>query len=312
MVKALVTGCAGFIGSHLVERLLDEGDTVVGVDCFTDYYSPEQKRANIARAAAQSGFTLVEKDILDMERFPDVDCVYHLAAQPGVRASWGKNFEVYTRNNVEATQRLLEFYRSKELKSFIYSSSSSVYGDAKLPMTEEGRPLPISPYGVTKLAAENLCYLYWKNYGVPSISLRYFTVYGPRQRPDMAINKFVHAILNEREIQIYGDGSQLRDFTFIEDVIDAIVLAANSHLAGEVFNIGGGHAISVNKLIKEIERVLDKKGHITHVATQKGDVKDTRADISTASNILGWKPRWHIEDGLQEYVKWYCESHHRN
>jgi nucleoside-diphosphate-sugar epimerase len=303
-VKALVTGCAGFIGSHLVERLLDEGNTVVGIDCFTDYYSPEQKRVNVARAAAQSGFTLVESDILAMERFPDVDCVYHMAAQPGVRASWGKNFKVYTRNNVEATQRLLEFYRSNELKSFIYSSSSAVYGDAKLPMTEEARPLPISPYGVTKLAAENLCYLYWKNYGVPSISLRYFTVYGPRQRPDMAINKFVRAILNEREIQIYGDGSQLRDFTFIEDVIDAIVLAANSYLAGEVFNIGGGHAISVNSLIKCIENLTEKTAHIRYEERQKGDAKDTMADTTKAKELLSWQPRIDIKRGLKAYIQW--------
>jgi nucleoside-diphosphate-sugar epimerase len=308
MLKVLVTGCAGFIGSHLVERLLDRGDTVVGIDCFTDYYRPAQKRANIVQAAAQSGFTLVENDILDMEQFPEVDCVYHLAAQPGVRASWGENFTVYTRNNVEATQRLLESYRSAKLRAFIYASSSSVYGDAKLPMNEEARPVPISPYGVTKLAAENLCYLYWKNYGVPTISLRYFTVYGPRQRPDMAIHRFVHAILSERAIPIYGDGEQLRDFTFIDDVIDAIVRAADSGNAGEIFNVGGGHTTSVNALIKKIEDISGKSASVRYEEQQKGDVKDTLADISKATRLLSWKPQTDIETGLKAYIDWVMTS----
>ncbi len=188
-----------------------------------------------------------------MDAFPHVDRVFHMAAQPGVRASWGTNIATHTKNNIEATQRLLEFYRFVELKSFIYSSSSSVYGDAELPMKEDVRPLPVSPYGVTKLAAENLCYLLWKNYGVPVISLRYFTVFGPRQRPDMAIHRFVHAILNERELKIYGDGQQLGDFTFVNDVIDAIQVAALSDSTREIFSIGEGHTISVNALIQSIE-----------------------------------------------------------
>jgi UDP-glucose 4-epimerase len=231
-----------------------------------------------------------------------------MAAQPGVRASWGANFATYTKNNVEATQRLLEFYRSTELKSFIYSSSSSVYGDAELPMNEDARPLPVSPYGVTKLAAENLCFLYWKNYGVPVVSLRYFTVYGPRQRPDMAIHRFVHAILNEREIEIYGDGEQLRDFTFVSDVIDALELATQSDSKGEVFNIGGGHTISVNALIQSIERLVGKKSRVRHVEQQKGDARDTLADTTKATQLLSWSPQTDLERGLKTYVAWVLED----
>lgn len=194
---ALVTGCAGFIGSHLVDHLLDENFKVIGIDCFTDYYSKHIKERNLQNAMQHEDFTFMDKDILTMTEFPEVDYVFHQAAQAGVRASWGSNFEIYTRNNILATQKLLEYYKKKdiELKKFIFASSSSVYGDAKkLPITENTPKKPISPYGVTKLAAENLCNLYYENYKVPTVSLRYFTVYGPRQRPDMAINKFVKAI----------------------------------------------------------------------------------------------------------------------
>jgi nucleoside-diphosphate-sugar epimerase len=310
MPTALVTGCAGFIGSHLVERLLESDFRVIGIDCFTDYYSPALKRANIERAAAQREFTLIEKDIVEMRSFPAVDYVFHMAAQPGVRASWGTNFEVYLRNNVRATQNLLEYYKSQQIKKFIYSSSSSVYGDAPLPMREDSLVKPVSPYGVTKLAAEHLCYLYWKNFNVPSISLRYFTVYGPRQRPDMAIHKFVKAVLTDEVISIYGDGSQTRDFTFIRDVIDALVLGAETELCGEVFNVGGGSQISVNELVEEIERITEKRAVIDRTVAQKGDVKDTRADISKVRNQLGWRPHWHIRDGLKEYVRWRHEVQH--
>ena len=302
MTRVLVTGCAGFIGSHLVDRLLQRDNDVIGIDCFTDYYPEEQKLANLSRALNNERFTLIRQDILGMRRFPRVDHVFHLAAQPGVRASWGANFATYTKNNVEATQRLLEFYRSTELESFIYSSSSSVYGDAELPMREDARPLPVSPYGVTKLAAENLCYLYWKNYGVPVVSLRYFTVYGPRQRPDMAIHRFVYAILHEREIQVYGDGEQLRDFTFVDDVIEALELAAQSDKKGEVFNIGGGQTISVNALIRSIESLVGKKARVRYIERQKGDARDTLADAAKATRLLSWSPHTDLESGLKTYV----------
>ena len=214
-MKALVTGCAGFIGSNLTDRLLDLGCEVIGIDCFTDYYSRTIKEANLSNALKDSNFKLREDDILHTYKFPEVDYVFHLAAQAGVRASWGKSFEIYTKNNIEATQKLLEYYKDINIKKFVYSSSSSVYGDAKLPMKEDSLLKPISPYGASKLAAEHLCYLYWKNYNVPTVSLRYFTVYGPRQRPYMAIHKFINSILNDEQIAIFGNGEQTRDFTFV-------------------------------------------------------------------------------------------------
>ena len=279
-MKALVTGCAGFIGSHLTERLLREGYEVIGIDCFTDYYPREIKEANLSNVLKSKKFKLIEEDILEMNKFPEVDYVFHEAAQAGVRASWGKSFETYMRNNVQATQKLLEFYKDLDIKKFVYASSSSVYGDAELPMREDSLLKPVSPYGVTKLAGENLCYLYWKNYNVPTVSLRYFTVYGPRQRPDMAIHKFVKAIFNGDEITVFGDGTQTRDFTFVDDVVEATILAAESNSVGEVFNIGGGSRVSVNDLIEMMEDIIGKKAKVKYIEKQKGDVRDTLADVS--------------------------------
>ena len=303
-MKVFVTGCAGFIGSYLTERLLKEGFEVTGIDCFTDYYPREIKEENISNALDYKNFEFIEKDILNMDKFPKVDYVFHLAAQAGVRASWGKSFEIYTRNNIEATQRLLEFYKNLKIKKFVYASSSSVYGDAELPMREDSLLKPISPYGVTKLAGENLCYLYWKNYNVPTVSLRYFTVYGPKQRPDMAIHKFVKAVLKNEEITVFGDGTQTRDFTYVDDAVEANILAAESDSVREVFNIGGGSRISVNELIKEIEDITEKKANINYIEKQKGDVRDTWADVSKAKKVLGWKPKTNIEEGLKRYIKW--------
>lgn len=303
-MKALVTGCAGFIGSTLTDRLVAEGVEVIGIDRFADYYPREIKERNISGAIKNPYFTLIEEDILQMESFPEVDYVFHLAAQAGVRASWGKSFEVYTRDNVQATQRLLEWYKNTEIKKFVYSSSSSVYGDADLPMREDRMVQPVSPYGVTKLAAEHLCSLYWKNYGVPTVSLRYFTVYGPRQRPDMGINKFVRAVLHDKIITLYGDGTQTRDFTYIDDIVEANVLAARSDVSGEVFNIGGGNRISVNDLIAAIETATGKTATVEQSAEQKGDVKDTWADTRKAEELLGWHARTGIAGGLEHYVHW--------
>ncbi len=283
-MKALVTGCAGFIGSHLTERLLKEGFEVIGIDCFTDYYSREIKEKNIENALNHDEFEFIEKDILNMEEYPEVDYIFHEAAQAGVRASWGKSFEIYTRNNIEATQKLLEFYKNKRIRKFVFASSSSVYGDAELPMKENSLLKPVSPYGVTKLAAENLCYLYWKNYNVPIVSLRYFTVYGPRQRPDMAIHKFVKAILNDEEITVFGDGTQTRDFTFIDDAVEANILMAKSEIEGEVFNVGGGSRISVNELIELLEKIAEKNAKIKYIEKQKG--RSCHVDI-----LLGHRSR---------------------
>jgi nucleoside-diphosphate-sugar epimerase len=303
-MKALVTGCAGFIGSTLTDRLLAEGYEVIGIDRFADYYPREIKERNIAGAIGNPHFTLIEEDILQVEAFPEVDYVFHLAAQAGVRASWGKSFEVYTRDNIQATQRLLEFYKGTDIRKFVYSSSSSVYGDTDLPMREDHMAQPVSPYGVTKLAAEHLCSLYWKNYRVPTVSLRYFTVYGPRQRPDMGINKFVRAVLHDEAITLFGDGTQTRDFTYIDDIVEANVLAARSDIRGEVFNIGGGNRISVNDLIAAIEEVVGKMATIEHAAEQKGDVKDTWADTRKAEELLGWHAKTGITRGLKRYVLW--------
>ncbi len=304
-MKALVTGCAGFIGSHLTDRLLKEGFQVIGIDRFADYYAREIKEKNIGGALANQAFDLIEQDILEAENFPEVDYVFHQAAQAGVRGSWGSNFEIYTRDNIESTQRLLEFYKDRKIKKFVYASSSSVYGDVDLPMRESSILKPFSPYGVTKLAAENLCYLYYRNYQVPVISLRYFTVYGPRQRPEMAINLFVRAVLNGEEISVYGDGNQTRDFTYVDDVVEANILSASHNASGEVFNIGGGSRISVKELIQKIEGITGQKAKLEHIENQKGDVRDTLADNTKAREALHWRPEVGIEEGLERYISWF-------
>ena len=303
-MRALVTGCAGFIGSTLTDRLLCDGYEVIGIDRFSDYYARGLKEQNLSSAMKHPRFTLLEEDILDMDTFPSVDYAFHLAAQAGVRASWGQSFDIYTRDNIQATQRLLEFYKSQKIRKFVYSSSSSVYGDVELPMREDRMVQPVSPYGVTKLAAEHLCSLYWTNYGVPTVSLRYFTVYGPRQRPDMGINKFVRAALNGEVITVYGDGTQTRDFTYIDDIVEANVLAATSDIRGEVFNIGGGNRISVNDLIAAIEAVTGESVAVEHSGEQKGDVKDTWADTRKAEELLGWHAGTGITRGLEHYIDW--------
>lgn len=304
-MKTLVTGCAGFIGSHLADKLLGQGYNVIGIDSFTDYYPRAIKEANISNALRDNKFEFIEADILKLDEFPAVDYVFHEAAQAGVRASWGKSFVIYTRNNIAATQKMLEFYKDLGIKKFVYASSSSVYGDSELPMREASTLRPVSPYGVTKLAGENLCYLYWKNYKVPIVSLRYFTVYGPRQRPDMAIHKFINAISNGTEIAVFGDGTQTRDFTFIDDVIEANILAADTDLVGEVFNIGGGSRISVIELIEKIEELTGKKAKLNYKGKQKGDVRDTWADVSKAEEMLNWKPQIDINEGLRLSVAWF-------
>nr|WP_174589883.1 NAD-dependent epimerase/dehydratase family protein [Methanocella conradii] len=308
MATALVTGCAGFIGSSLSDRLLKDGYKVTGIDCFTDYYPRKIKELNISSALKCENFRLVDRNILDMDSFPDVDFVFHQAAQAGVRNSWGKNFDVYLNDNVRATQKLLEFYKDKPIRKFVYASSSSVYGDSGLPMREDGVVRPVSPYGVTKLAGECLCYLYYKNYNMPTVSLRYFTVYGPRQRPDMAINRFTRSILKGDWIEVYGDGVQTRDFTFVDDVVEANLFAASFSGGGESFNIGGGSRISIINLIRLIEENVGKKANIRYGAKQKGDVNDTLADNSKARSLLGWAPKTDIRAGLKSYVNWYIAN----
>ncbi len=302
-MRSLITGCAGFIGSHLTEKLLQEGHVVTGIDCFTDYYSRKIKENNIKNALEHENFTFIEEDIVNISEFPEVDYVFHQAAQAGVRGSWGKNFEIYIRNNILASQKLLEYYKDSSLKKFVYASSSSIYGNVdELPILEDTPKNPFSPYGVTKLAAENLCSLYYKNYGVPTVSLRYFTVYGPRQRPDMGIHKFIHAALNGNIIEIYGDGSQTRDFTYISDIVQANLLAMKNGAGGERLNIGGGGRISVIELLQLIRNAVGKEIRVNHVESQKGDVQDTYADVTRARKMIGYAPTVGIEEGIKRHV----------
>lgn len=309
MSKIFITGVAGFIGSHIAKRILKMGLEVIGIDSFTDYYSRQIKESNIKDILNDKKFTFIEGDILEVnlvEILRDVEYIFHEAAQAGVRASWGQYFDTYVKNNILTTQRLLEVCKdSLILKKIIYASSSSVYGETKvLPMAEDHPTNPVSPYGVSKLAAEHLCMLYWKNFGVPTVSLRYFTVYGPGQRPDMGFNKFIKAAVKDEEIIIYGDGNQTRDFTFVSDIVDANILAMESDVKGEIFNIGGGIRISVLDIIEILRQIIGKQIKITNIAFQKGDVMDTFSDTSKAASILGYSPKKRLQDGLQEEYEW--------
>ncbi len=308
-MKAFVTGCAGFIGSTLCERLLADGADVVGVDCFTDYYPRPIKERNLSGALAQPRFRFIESPIQDLNltaELLDRTHIFHLAAQAGVRKSWGRDFAIYSVNNIEATQLLLEAATSMpSLERLVYSSSSSVYGDrVAMPMREDALPEPVSPYGVSKLAAEQLCYLYYANFGVPAVSLRYFTVYGPRQRPDMAFHKFLRATIKGEAITLYGDGDQTRDFTFISDAVNANVLAATRGVAGRVYNIGGGSRVSVNDVLAMIERVTGQRPRVNVDPVQKGDMRHTYADTSRAHADLGYAPTVGLEAGLAAEYQW--------
>jgi len=307
--RVLVTGCAGFVGSTLTDRLLEMGYDVVGLDCFIDYYPRSAKEKNLENAKRSPNFVFLPVSIIDCDLksiLSGVKYVFHQAAQAGVRASWGGNFGVYTDNNILATQRLLEACRGSGVERFIYASSSSVYGDvSSLPMKESDDPRPVSPYGLSKLAGEQLCYLYWRNYKVPSVSLRYFTVYGPRQRPDMAFNKFIRSIQSGKEIEIYGDGEQTRDFTYVSDIVDANILAMElSGKSCEVYNIGGGSRTTVKNCIKTLEEIMGKKAAVKYIETQKGDVEHTYADTSKAARDLGYKPKVSLRDGLKKELDW--------
>ncbi|MFN6559973.1 MAG: NAD-dependent epimerase/dehydratase family protein [Nostoc sp. ChiSLP01] len=310
MGKIIVTGVAGFIGSHLTETLLQQGEEVIGIDEFNDYYDPMLKYKNIAHLNGAPGFTLIEADIqfLDWHKLlEDVDVVYHQAAQAGVRASWGKGFASYTQRNINATQILLEAAKdAKSLKRLVFASSSSVYGDAEtLPTHEEICPQPVSPYGITKLAGEFLCKLYHKNFGVPSVSLRYFTVYGPRQRPDMAFHKFFKSILEDEAIPIYGDGQQTREFTFVSDIIAANLAAAIAPEAvGEIFNIGGGSRVVLAEVLDTIEEIVGKPIKRNYIEKAMGDARHTAADISKAQKLLGYQPQVSLTEGLTHEWQW--------
>ena len=308
-MNALVTGTAGFIGSTLAERLLADGADVVGIDCFTDYYPRAIKERNLTASLADPRFRFVESRLQDVDLpalLKDRTHVFHLAAQAGVRKSWGRDFAIYTENNIEATQALLEAACGMtKLERFVYSSSSSVYGDhTPMPMREDALPQPVSPYGVSKLAAEQLCYLYFSNYGVPTVSLRYFTVYGPRQRPDMGFHKFLRATILGEPITLYGDGDQTRDFTFVSDAVSANVAAAARGVPGRVYNIGGGSRVTVNEVLQMIGRIAGRTPLITVDPVQKGDMRHTYADTSLARADLGYTPTVGLEEGLAAEYRW--------
>jgi nucleoside-diphosphate-sugar epimerase len=311
-MKALVTGAAGFIGSHLTAALLDKGATVVGVDCFTDYYPRDIKEKNLAENKLREGFRFAETRLQDADLpalLSDVTHVFHLAAQAGVRKSWGKDFRTYTDNNIDATQRLLEACVGCPLTRFVYASSSSVYGDnATIPMREDALPQPVSPYGVTKLSAEQLGYLYHVNYKVPATAVRYFTVYGPRQRPDMAFHKFIKAALKGEEIVLYGDGEQTRDFTFVSDAVAATIAAGARGVPGRAYNVGGGSRVSMNQVIKLIEEVAGRPLKVRREETQKGDMRDTYADTSLARKDLAFEPKVSLKEGIEAEYRWLSSS----
>jgi nucleoside-diphosphate-sugar epimerase len=307
MARALVTGVAGFIGSHLAERLLRDGVSVTGVDCFTDYYDPALKRRNLEGVRAHPAFTLLDLDLgaADLAALPEVDVVFHQAAQAGVRSSWGRDFAAYVHHNVLATQRLLERYRDARLERFVYASSSSVYGDAeRFPTAEDVLPRPFSPYGVTKLAGEHLVLLYGRNFGLPVAALRYFTVYGPRQRPDMAFHRFCRALLRGEPIAVYGDGRQSRDFTFVDDAIEANVRAWTRSAPQGVYNVGGGSQVEVLEAIGILEEALGRTADLRFEARPPGDPLRTRADATRLRADLDHVPRVPIRDGLAAEAAW--------
>jgi nucleoside-diphosphate-sugar epimerase len=307
-VKAVITGVAGFIGSHLAERLLRAGHEVVGIDNFLDNYPRHFKDHNLTALLPEARFSFIESDLLRSDLsalLRGATYVFHLAGQPGVRASWGKEFTRYTDNNIVATQLLLEAAKGLALSKFVYASTSSVYGDTDdLPMREDGLTRPVSPYGATKLAAEHLCHLYWKAFSVPTVSLRFFTVYGPRQRSDMFFHLFLRALARGDEVPLFDDGEQTRDFTFCDDIVDGVIAAANYPGRGEIFNLGGGSEISLIDAIHLAERITGRKAKLKRFDRQKGDVRRTRARLDQARDKLGYAPQIDLERGLIEEWNW--------
>jgi nucleoside-diphosphate-sugar epimerase len=304
----LVTGAAGFIGSHLAEVLVAHGYRVIGVDAFVDFYPRAMKEANLRDLRQAPTFQFIEADLRTTDLvalLTGIDYVFHLAAQAGVRTSWGDGFTAYVEHNVLATQRLLEAAQQRGIRRVIYASSSSVYGETPtLPAREDSSPLPISPYGVTKLAAEHLCRLYTIEHELPTISLRYFTVYGPRQRPDMAFHKFIYALLRDEPINVYGDGEQSRDFTYVGDIVAATLAAMRQGVPGACYNLGGGVQVTVKEVVDLLEQLTGKRAWMHHHPRQRGDAAHTAADTTAARTDLGFAPAWTLSDGLHMEVVW--------
>jgi nucleoside-diphosphate-sugar epimerase len=313
MKKAVVTGVAGFIGSTLAEQLLEDGVEVVGIDCFSSYYPLHLKTGNVRRLQNSDAFRLVETSLLDgvADAIDGADVIFHQAGQPGVRPSWGSTFESYSRENILATQRLLETIREVAPSArLVYASSSSVYGEAeRYPTLESDRPQPLSPYGVTKLAAEHLVGLYARNFGIQGVSLRYFTVYGPRQRPDMAFTRFIMRALTDRQIDLYGSGEQIRDFTYVSDIVAANIAAATADVnPGSVFNVSGGSSVSVNEVLSTLEQIVGKPLKIQRHERALGDVLRTGGDSSLAREQLSWSPVVPLHEGLVRQVDWASQN----
>ena len=313
--RVVVTGAAGFIGSHLCERLLALGHQVVGVDSFTDYYERARKEQNLEDSRAHPDFTFEEVDLVDGDLrrvLRGARVVYHLAGQPGVRPSWGGQFDRYVRDNVVATQRLLECVKDTPIDRLVFAGSSSVYGDAEMfPTKESALPRPVSPYGVTKLAAEHLTLLYTKNFGLPAVSVRYFTVYGPHQRPDMAFSLFMQAMVDGKPIQVFGDGEQTREFTYVSDAVEGTIKAATADDVGQVFNLGGGSRVTVNRVLATLEDISRIKVKRQTLPAAPGDPRHTGASINLARERLGWEPRVSLREGLTKQWEWFQAARSR-
>ena len=302
-----MTGVAGFIGSHLAERLLKLGYEVVGVDSFTSYYPRERKLRNLAWVAEERAFRLIEGDLLELDLeqlLRRVSSIVHLAAEPGVRTSWGNNFSRYLKRNVEATQRLLEALPERSLERFVFASSSSIYGSVEEgPVKEDSARCPASPYGLSKLAAEELIGIYVRERGIPATVLRYFTVYGPRQRPEMALSRFISAAIRKEAVRVFGDGNQVREMTYVSDVVEATVAALEAPPGGP-YNVGGGARATVNELIDHVQRVLGIGVEVSYGAAAEGDVRSTWADLERAGRELGYQPQVGLEEGIKGQVQW--------
>jgi len=311
-LRVVVTGVAGFIGSHLSERLLAAGHEVVGIDCFTDYYERSRKEQNLETSRSSDRFRFEAADLVDADLAPlldGADAIYHLAGQPGVRPSWGNQFDRYVRDNVIATQRLLEALKEAPIKRFVFAGSSSVYGDAeRFPTKETALPRPVSPYGVTKLAAEHLTHLYTRNFGIPAVSVRYFTVYGPRQRPDMAFSRFMQAMTAGEDIEVFGDGEQTREFTYVSDAVDGTIKASTADVIGQIFNLGGGSRVTVNKVLATLEEISGLSVRRQNLPAAPGDPRHTGASINLARERLGWEPRVSLREGLTKQWEWFRAS----
>jgi nucleoside-diphosphate-sugar epimerase len=311
--RVLVTGCAGFLGSHLSERLIADGCDVVGIDCFTNYYARERKERNVACLRSADRFTLIEADLASAPLdglLEGVDTVFHLAAQPGVRGSFGESFRDYVTANVLATQRLLEQAARSPIGAFVYASSSSVYGNAPAyPTPETTEPRPVSPYGMTKVATEELAGVYNRCFGVPVVGLRYFTAYGPRQRPDMAFWRFLRCALDAEPLPVNGDGHQVRDFTFVDDVVQGTLAAARRGRPGAVYNIGGGTPVELIEAIRLIGDLVGSPVQVMHRPAPIGDPRCTGCDPSLAATELGFVPTTPLRTGLATELEWMLAEH---